>query len=63
MTTIKQTMLAIMTLFIMNGCTTLVTAPIAIAGATASAIIDVTGSAVHAVAGDDDKDEDDEETK
>jgi hypothetical protein len=53
-------MLAIVTLFIMNGCTTLVTAPIAIAGATASAIIDVTGSAVHAVAGDDGENEDDE---
>ncbi|MGW8169094.1 MAG: DUF6726 family protein [Sulfurovaceae bacterium] len=58
MTTIKQIILAIMTLFFINGCTTLVTAPIEIAGATASAIIDVTGSAVHAVAGDDDEDKD-----
>lgn len=56
MTAIKSSMLILMTLFMINGCTSIVTAPIEIAGATASAIIDVTGSAVHAVAGDDDED-------
>lgn len=58
MAAIRSFMLALMTLFVMSGCTTLVTAPIEIAGATASAIIDVTGSAVHAVAGDDEDNED-----
>jgi len=52
--------LALMTLFVMSGCTTLVTAPIEIAGATVGAVIDVTGSAVHAVAGDDDEDDKDD---
>jgi len=59
MTIIKQIISAFITLFVMNGCTTLVTAPIEIAGATVSAVIDVTGSAVHAVAGEDEDDEDD----
>ena len=58
MTAIKSNILILITLFIMTGCTSIVTAPIEIAGATASAIIDVTGSAVHAVAGDDEDDED-----
>ncbi len=58
MTAIKSNILILITLFIMTGCTSIVTAPIEIAGATASAIIDVTGSVVHAVAGDDEDDED-----
>ncbi|MDD3775699.1 MAG: hypothetical protein PHV08_07070 [Sulfurovaceae bacterium] len=58
MTAIRSNILILITLFIMTGCTSIVTAPIEIAGATASAIIDVTGSAVHAVAGDDEDDED-----
>ena len=52
-------MTALVTPFVMSGCTSIVTAPIEIAGATASAIIDVTGSAVHAVAGDDEDNDDD----
>jgi predicted Co/Zn/Cd cation transporter (cation efflux family) len=39
------------------GCTQIITAPIKIVGATAGAIIDVTGSAIHAVAGSDNEDE------
>ncbi|MDY0195220.1 MAG: DUF6726 family protein [Sulfurovaceae bacterium] len=57
MAIIKQIIPAFIILFVMNGCTTLVTAPIEIAGATVGAVIDVTGSAIHAVAGDDDKDD------
>jgi len=60
MTTVRSMILALMTLFVMSGCTTLVTAPIEIAGATVGAVIDVTGSAVHAVAGDDDEDDKDD---
>ena len=41
----------------MSGCTQIVTAPIAIAGATVSATIDVAGSAAHAVIGSDDDDD------
>lgn len=59
MATVRSMILTLMTLFVMSGCTTLVTAPIEIAGATVSAVIDVTGSAVHAVAGDDEDDKDD----
>jgi hypothetical protein len=51
---IKIIILTIAGSVIMSGCTQMITAPIAIAGATASAVIDVAGSAVHAVAGDDD---------
>lgn len=35
--------------FLLGGCTTLVTAPIAVAGAATSATIDVAGSAAGAV--------------
>jgi len=42
-----------------SGCTQIVTAPIKIVGATAGAVIDVTGSAVGAVIGSDDKEEKD----
>jgi len=44
----------IMILFLLSGCTQVVTAPISIAGSVVSATIDVAGSAVHAVASDDD---------
>lgn len=53
----KTTMLAILLSFAMSGCTQIITAPIKIVGAVACAAIDVTGSAVHAVAGSDDKDD------
>jgi len=43
-----------MILFLLSGCTQVVTAPISIAGSVVSATIDVAGSAVHAVASDDD---------
>ena len=52
----KLTLLTILTFISLSGCTQIVTAPIAIAGATASAAIDVTGSAVHAIAGSDEED-------
>jgi len=65
----KLTLLTILTFISLSGCTQIVTAPIAIAGttasaaidvtgATASAAIDVTGSAVHAIAGSDEEDKD-----
>ncbi|MBD3807524.1 MAG: hypothetical protein IE880_02265 [Epsilonproteobacteria bacterium] len=41
---------------LLSGCTQIITAPIEIAGATAGAVIDVAGSTVHAIAGDDDDD-------
>jgi len=47
--------LAILLSFTMSGCTQIITAPIKIVGATAGAVIDVTGSVVHAVAGSDDE--------
>ena len=47
-----------MILVLMSGCTQVVTAPISIAGAAVSATIDVTGSAVGAVVGSDDDDDD-----
>ena len=43
----------------MSGCTQVVTAPIAVVGSVTSATIDVAGSAVNAVAGSDDDEEDD----
>lgn len=42
---------------LLSGCTQIITAPIKIVGVTAGVIIDVTGSAIHAVAGSDDEDE------
>ncbi len=46
-----------MILVLLSGCTQVVTAPIKIAGAAVSTTIDVTGSAVRAVAGSDDENE------
>ncbi|MDD5406866.1 MAG: hypothetical protein PHE73_08030 [Sulfurovaceae bacterium] len=54
MINIKMIILVVAGSIFMNGCTQMITAPIAIAGATASAVIDVAGSTVHAVAGKDD---------
>jgi len=53
----KLTIYSIMILVLLSGCTQVVTAPIKIAGAAVSTTIDVTGSAVRAVAGSDDEDE------
>lgn len=47
-----------MALLLLSGCTQVVTAPISIAGSITSATIDVAGSAVGAVAGSEDEDED-----
>jgi hypothetical protein len=52
---IKTIALAILVSLFTSGCTQIITAPIKIVGAVACAAIDVTGSAVHAVAGSDDK--------
>lgn len=54
----KSTLYSIMALVLMSGCTQVVTAPISIVGSVTSATIDVAGSAVGAVAGSDDGDED-----
>ncbi|HID94212.1 MAG TPA: hypothetical protein EYP60_08970 [bacterium (Candidatus Stahlbacteria)] len=53
----KLTIVSIMILLLLSGCTQVVTAPISIAGSAVSATIDVTGSAVGAVVGSDDEDE------
>jgi len=55
----KLTILLIMIMISMSGCTQIVTAPIKIAGAAVSATIDVAGSAAHAVAGSDDEEKED----
>ena len=47
----KQTLLFITTLLLLNGCTQIVTAPISVAGSVAGAAIDVTSANVRAVAG------------
>jgi len=44
----KYTLLSILTLIFVSGCTQVVTAPISVAGSVAGAAIDVTGSAVGA---------------
>ena len=54
----KLTLYTIITVLLMSGCTQVVTAPISIAGSVVSTTIDVTGSAVGAVAGSDDEKED-----
>ncbi|MCW8821810.1 MAG: hypothetical protein OQK45_06260 [Sulfurovum sp.] len=54
----KSTLYSIMTLVLLSGCTQVVTAPISIVGSVTSATIDVAGSAVGAVAGSNDEEED-----
>ena len=54
----KLTLYSIITLILLSGCTQIVTAPISVAGSITSATIDVAGSAVGAVAGSEDEDED-----
>ena len=57
----KLTLYLIMILILLSGCTQMVTAPIYVAGAAVSTTIDVTGSAVHAVADSDDEEEKEED--
>lgn len=54
----KKNILTVLILInlLFSSCTQIITAPIEIAGATASAVIDIAGSTVHAVAGNDDDD-------
>lgn len=54
----KSTLYLTITLILLSGCTQIVTAPISVVGSVASATIDVTGSAVGAVIGSDDEDDD-----
>ena len=42
---------------VISGCTQVVTAPIKITGAVVSSTIDIVGATAHAVAGNDDEDE------
>ena len=53
----KFTLYSIMILVLLSGCTQVVTAPIYAAGAVVSTTIDVTGSAVGAVVGSDEKED------
>jgi len=41
-------------IFLLGGCTQIITAPISVAGSVAGATIDVTSATAHAVAGGDD---------
>ncbi len=55
----QKLMITTLLILLLNGCTTLITAPIEIAGAVAGAAIDVGSAGVHAVTGsNDDKKED-----
>jgi len=56
----KKTILVIITLILVSGCTQVVTAPIKITGAVVSSTIDVVGATAHAVAGSDDEEESDD---
>jgi hypothetical protein len=51
----KKSISVIITLLCINGCTTLITAPIQIAGAVVSTAIDVGATGVRAVTGSDDE--------
>ena len=53
----KQLLYTMVLALLFSGCTQVVTAPIKVAGAVASTAIDVTGSAVGAVAGSDEDEE------
>ncbi len=57
MTYLKHILLTMILLQSILGCTQVVTAPIAIAGAAVSATIDVTSSAVGAIVSSDEKEE------
>jgi uncharacterized protein YceK len=56
----RKTILLIITLILVSGCTQIVTAPIKITGAVVSSTIDVVGATAHAVAGSDDEEESDD---
>ena len=60
MTYLQHVILSLILLQSILGCTQVVTAPIAIAGAAVSATIDVTGSAVGAIVSSDEKEEEKE---
>ena len=53
----KTIIILITTILISTGCTQVVTAPIKITGAVVSSTIDVVGATAHAVAGNNDEDE------
>ena len=53
----KQLIFTMVLTILFSGCTQIVTAPIKVAGAAVSTTIDVAGSAVHAVTGSDDEEE------
>jgi len=55
----KLTILLMMIMILMSGCTQIVTAPIKIAGTAVSTTFDVAGSAAHAIAGSDDEEKED----
>lgn len=55
----KTTLMILLTLFCLSGCTQMVTAPIYVTGAVVTTTIDVADATVDAVT-DDDEDEDDD---
>lgn len=55
----KKSVLVLITLMFINGCTQIITAPISVAGAVAGAAIDVTAATARAVTGSSDDDKDD----
>ncbi len=54
----KSTLYSMIILFLLSGCTQVVTAPISIAGSAVGTTIDVTGAAVGAVVSSDDEEKD-----
>lgn len=52
----KKSLLVLITLLFINGCTQIITAPISAAGAVAGAAIDVTAATARAVTGSSDDD-------
>lgn len=52
----KKSLLVLITLLFMSGCTQVITAPISAAGAVAGAAIDVTAATARAVTGSSDDD-------
>lgn len=55
----KKSLLVLITLLFMSGCTQVITTPISAAGAVAGAAIDVTAATARAVTGSSDDDKDD----
>jgi len=52
----KKSLLILITLLFINGCTQIITAPISAAGAVAGAAIDVTAATARAITGSGDDD-------